>query len=107
MCSIFQICSPTDRPDPNGHGWYVNRDGNAYTPDQIDFDERMPNLLPKPSDSGFSQLFDQTLSWAQRVQNDFVDPCPSAAQFHPGVARVTGMIGGLRRVRECSEIAFQ
>ncbi|CAF0872397.1 unnamed protein product [Adineta steineri] len=30
----------------NGKGWFVTRDGFSYTPDSLNFDERMPNLIP-------------------------------------------------------------
>jgi len=44
FCTIFDICNPTDRQDPNGKEWFVTRDGFSYTPDLLNFNERMPNL---------------------------------------------------------------
>ncbi|CAF0990102.1 unnamed protein product [Adineta steineri] len=46
FCKIFDICNSTDRQDRNGKGWFVTRDGFSYTPDSLNFDERMPNLMP-------------------------------------------------------------
>ncbi|MCC8018715.1 MAG: hypothetical protein LIO85_02935 [Rikenellaceae bacterium] len=44
---IFQISNPTDRPDPDGKGWFYSSDREDVVPDQILFDERMPNLCPE------------------------------------------------------------
>ncbi len=63
--SIFCISDPKDRSNPSGSGWFVTRDGSPFTPDELVFDERMPNLLPE---------FDAALlartpgSWEQRKQ---------------------------------------
>ncbi|MBI2298169.1 MAG: hypothetical protein HYU66_04325 [Armatimonadetes bacterium] len=46
FATIFRLDHPTDRPDPAGHGWFVTRDGQPFVPDEILFDERIPNLLP-------------------------------------------------------------
>ncbi|CAF1515280.1 unnamed protein product, partial [Adineta steineri] len=35
-----------DRQDPNAKEWFVARDGFSYTPDFLNFDERIPNLIP-------------------------------------------------------------
>ncbi len=52
----------------------------------------MPNLLPKPSDH-LSQLFNTTLSWPERKQAAFDDPCPAAnTWFASGVDRISGLI---------------
>lgn len=45
--TIFGIAHPTDRTDPNGRGWFITRDGKDLVPDEILFDERIPNLLPE------------------------------------------------------------
>lgn len=45
--TVFGIVHPTERTDPNGKGWFVTRDGKAFVPDEILFDERIPNLLPE------------------------------------------------------------
>jgi hypothetical protein len=45
--SIFRISNPTDRTDPDGKGWFVTKDRKPFIPDEILFDERMPNLLPQ------------------------------------------------------------
>ncbi len=47
FASIFGIKSPTDRTNPDGVGWFVTRDGSRFIPDEIIFDERIPNLLPE------------------------------------------------------------
>jgi hypothetical protein len=63
--SIFRISDPKDRPNPFGTGWFVTRDGTHLIPDELVFDERIPNLLPE---------FDAALlartpgSWEQRKQ---------------------------------------
>lgn len=44
---IFLISNPTDRPDPDGKGWFYSNDRKDVVPDQILFDERMPNLCPE------------------------------------------------------------
>ena len=44
--TIFQIGSPVDRPNPDGKGWFVTADGQPFIPDELLFDERIPNLLP-------------------------------------------------------------
>ena len=45
--TVFGMVNPTGRTDPNGKGWFVTRDGKAFVPDEILFDERIPNLLPE------------------------------------------------------------
>ncbi|MDR1222931.1 MAG: hypothetical protein LBL07_08660 [Tannerella sp.] len=45
--SIFTIRNPADRTDPDGKGWFVTKDRQPFIPDEILFDERMPNLLPQ------------------------------------------------------------
>lgn len=47
FASIFQIRNPTDRPDPDGKGWFVTKDREPFIPDEILFDERQPNLCPQ------------------------------------------------------------
>lgn len=78
-----------DRIDPAGRGWFVNRDGNRYTPDEIIFDERMPNLLKRFSGAA---LFDGTKTWAERKALSVSDPCPAADSFHFSVNRITSLI---------------
>lgn len=46
FADIFTIKNVEDRTDPYGHGWFVTRDGKPFVPDEILFDERIPNLLP-------------------------------------------------------------
>jgi hypothetical protein len=63
--SIFCLCDPKDRPNPFGAGWFVTCDGTPFIPDELVFDERIPNLLPE---------FDAAVlartpgSWEQRKQ---------------------------------------
>lgn len=45
--TVFGIVHPTDRTDPSGKGWFVTRDNQPFLPDEILFDERIPNLLPE------------------------------------------------------------
>jgi hypothetical protein len=45
--SIFRIDAPQGRPDPFGRGWFITRDGAPFIPDEIVFDERLPNLFPE------------------------------------------------------------
>lgn len=45
--SIFRINDPTDRPNPFGAGWFVTYDGTPFIPEELVFDERIPNLLPE------------------------------------------------------------
>jgi len=45
--SIFRISDPKDRPNLSGAGWFVTRDGTPFIPDELVFDERIPNLLPE------------------------------------------------------------
>jgi hypothetical protein len=47
FATVFGIMKPVDRTDPNGKGWFVTRDNKAFVPDEILFDERIPNLLPE------------------------------------------------------------
>ncbi|UJR35007.1 hypothetical protein I4U23_027783 [Adineta vaga] len=85
FCTIFQICNPIDRQDPNGNGWFVTKDGYTYTPDLLNFDERMPNLV---SYLDYDKLINRTsdpiqwiypnLSWNDRKNFARVDPCPQA-----------------------------
>ena len=44
FASIFRIENAKDRTDPAGAGWFVTRDGKSFIPDELLFDERMPNL---------------------------------------------------------------
>jgi len=62
---IFQLERSKDRNPPQGTGWFVTRDGTPFVPDELVFDERIPNLLPE---------FDAAIlartpgSWDQRKQ---------------------------------------
>jgi len=47
FASVFRIDAPRDRPDPFVTGWFVTCDGTPFIPDEIVFDERLPNLLPE------------------------------------------------------------
>ena len=63
--STFRISDPKDRPDPFGAGWFVTRDGTPFIPDELVFDERIPNLLPEFD----AALLTQTPgNWEQRKQ---------------------------------------
>lgn len=63
--TIFRISHPTDRTDPNGKGWFVTADGKPFVPDEILFDERIPNLLPEFD----PEILARTQgSWEQRKQ---------------------------------------
>lgn len=44
---IFRLEEPSGRPDPDGLGWFVTKDGRDFVPDEIIFDERVPNLCPE------------------------------------------------------------
>jgi hypothetical protein len=65
FASVFRICEPKDRTDPLGSGWFVTRGGAPFVPDELIFDERMPNLLPEfdPTRLALTQG-----SWDQRKQ---------------------------------------
>jgi hypothetical protein len=90
--SIFQIDgSQTDRTNPQGNGWFVDRNGNSYTPDEVIFDERMPNLLPNYMGNQ-SQLFNGALPFPERLANSATSPCPNAASFHPNLDLIGGLI---------------
>jgi hypothetical protein len=85
FCTIFDICNPTDRQDPNGKGWFVTRDGFSYTPDLLNFDERMPNLVPyldydklMNTTSNPPQWLYPNLSWTDRKALARIDFCPQA-----------------------------
>lgn len=85
FCEIFQICNPTDRQDPNGKGWFVTQDGFSFTPDLVNFDERMPNLVPyldynklMNTSSNPPEWLYPNLSWADRKAKARVDFCPQA-----------------------------
>ncbi|CAF4003941.1 unnamed protein product, partial [Adineta steineri] len=85
FCKIFNICNSTDRQDPNGKGWFVTRDGFSYTPDFLNFDERMPNLIPYLDynklmniSSNPPQWLYPNLSWTDRKTLARVDNCPQA-----------------------------
>ena len=85
FCTIFEICNETDRQDPNGKGWFVTQDGFSYTPDLLNFDERMPNLV---SYLDYDKLMNTSvnppqwlypnLSWTDRKTMARFDPCPAA-----------------------------
>lgn len=73
--SIFRIDAPHDRPNPYGSGWFVTSDGTPFIPNEIAFDERIPNLLPEFD----AALLAETLgSWEQRKQ--------AARKLHPFMA---------------------
>jgi hypothetical protein len=85
FCKIFNICNSTDRQDPNGKGWFVTRDGFSYTPDLLNFDERMPNLVPyldydKLMNTSINppEWLHPNLSWIDRKTFARVDSCPGA-----------------------------
>ena len=89
FCSNFGICSPTDRPDPNGRGWYVDSSGSPIHVDEISLDERLPGLLPH-----FTNLdaISGSGSWEQRKSAARTDPCPQCDQFNAPADRMTGLI---------------
>ena len=47
FAAIFHVSGAKDRTEPRGAGWFVTRDGKPLVPDELLFDERMPNLLPE------------------------------------------------------------
>lgn len=91
FCSIFAICSPTSgRNDPHGTGWFRTLDNLTYTPEEIVFDERMPNLLPTYD---YATITDGSITnWAQRKVMALRDYCTYANTFNSGVDRITGLI---------------
>jgi hypothetical protein len=46
FASVFLIVSPTDRPDPDGRGWFVTADGSDFEPEEIILDERVQGARP-------------------------------------------------------------
>ena len=91
FCSIFTLCPPGILGRGNA-GWYQSSSGAPYSPAEIVFDERMPNLIPRPVN--LPQLWNLSAgSWPERKAAAFVDPCPAATTFNPGVDRITGLIG--------------
>ena len=83
--SIFDICDPVDRQDPNRRGWFVTKDGHEYTPDLLNFDERMPNLVSylayerlMNTSSNPPQWCHPNRSWDERKSLARVDDCPQA-----------------------------
>jgi hypothetical protein len=81
FANIFRISDPKDRTNPFGAGWFVTRDGIPFLPDEIVFDERIPNLLPE---------FDPVVlartpgSWEQRKQGARkLSPFTTARQPYP------------------------
>jgi hypothetical protein len=85
FCEIFRICNPVGRTDPLHVGWFTTIDGQEYTPDLLNFDERMPNLVPYLN---YDQLINTSahpatwkypeLSWNERKNRSRFDICPSA-----------------------------
>ncbi|MEI6239907.1 MAG: glycosyl hydrolase family 28-related protein [Planctomycetia bacterium] len=75
FASIFRIDAPHDRPNPFGSGWFVTSDGTPFIPDEIMFDERIPNLLP---DFDAALLAQTQGSWEERKQ--------AARKLHPFMA---------------------
>jgi len=95
FCSIFQLCAPgSQRPNATGLGWYLTSEGASFAPDALVLDERMPNLLPKPSSNAaqMAQLWNASLTWPERKAAAFEDPCPAMSGFRPGVGRVESII---------------
>ncbi|MDR3308717.1 MAG: hypothetical protein LBS80_02055, partial [Tannerella sp.] len=43
----YGITHSDNRIDPDEKGWFVTKDGQPFIPDEILFDERIPNLLPQ------------------------------------------------------------
>ena len=94
FCSIFLLCD-TLRPNSTNLGWYLSSEGNNFTPDSIVLDERMPNLLIKPSSNPaqMAQLWNSSLSWDERKESSFQDPCPAMNNFRPNITdRVSSII---------------
>jgi hypothetical protein len=73
--SIFRIDAPHDRSNPYGSGWFVTSEGTPFIPDEIVFDERIPNLLP---DFDAALLAQTQGSWEERKQ--------AARKLHPFMA---------------------
>ncbi|CAF2129008.1 unnamed protein product [Rotaria magnacalcarata] len=85
FCTVFNICNSTERQDPNGKGWFVTQDNFSYTPDLLNFDERIPNLIPyldynKLMNTSINppQWLYSNLSWTDRKMKARIDVCPQA-----------------------------
>jgi len=94
FCSIFLLCD-TLRPNSTNLGWYLSSEGNNFIPNSIVLDERMPNLLAKPSSnpSQMAQLWNSSLTWNERKEASFQDPCPAMNSFRPNKTdRITSII---------------
>ncbi len=94
FCSIFAICSGTpstdNRNDPHGTGWFRTLDDQAYTPEELVLDERMPNLLPSYD---YATITNGSITdWAQRKAMALRDNCTYANTFNPYADRITGLI---------------
>jgi hypothetical protein len=74
---IFGIDNEPDRTNPAGAGWFVTRDGQAFIPDELIFDERIPNLLP---DFDPALLAHTAGTWEQRKQAARIVRCAIARQ---------------------------
>jgi len=90
--TIFHVAGESGRTDPTGKGWFVTRDGQSYTPDEVVLDERVPNLLAS-FDLDTLLRNAATQGWAARKAAARHDPCAAASAFHPGVDRLTGLLG--------------
>lgn len=83
FCNNFLTCPdslPDGRINPAGNGWWVTSDGYSYAPEEIIFDERMPNLLPIYGNSGDLDLSSPTVV------------CSQLGGFHPGLDLVSAGI---------------
>ncbi|MEY4066624.1 MAG: hypothetical protein RIR26_2832 [Pseudomonadota bacterium] len=87
FCTHLGLCSPTDRKDPSGAGWFVTRDNIPIVPNEIIFDERMPNLLPS-FDAGI--LAQTTGSWSDRKSQAKTDRT-CAQTLNPTQPRLEGL----------------
>jgi hypothetical protein len=77
--SIFRLENPKDRFTPSGAGWFVTRNATPFIPDEIVFDERIPNLLPE---FDAKVLAGTSGSWQQR-KSAARKPSPFAAARLP------------------------
>jgi hypothetical protein len=86
----FKLTGKDERIMPEGKGWLVTRDGDAYAPDEIVMDHHWDSILPTFEMSTLWAPGPE--SWEERKAKARRDTCPSASAWGPGPTRLDNAV---------------
>lgn len=86
----FKLTGTDGRMMPEGKGWLVTRDGDAYAPDEIVMDHHWDAILPTFEMPALWAPGPK--SWEERKAKARRDTCPSASVWGPGPTRLDNSV---------------